>query len=225
MTKLTKTALAPLFLAATLAACGAPNSDEGISKSEARATALGEWSTDYCAAEGWYDDGVCDDFCPEEDAACDVDPDDCDCGPQPAIAMVCDDGSVAASVCERNEAGVCEAGFECPAPDTCECGEAPLAAWMCEDGSTGTYQCVISDDGCGYEPTCGDDGGEPDSPNNDDGDTQPGDPGVDPEPGELCDDCGEIPAIAMLCDDDTTADTVCRVSEDGVCRYRFECPE
>jgi peptidyl-dipeptidase A len=43
----------------------------GIDKHQARETDPGSWSTDYCASEGWYGDGECDEFCPSPDGDCD----------------------------------------------------------------------------------------------------------------------------------------------------------
>lgn len=58
-----------------LAACGSQVSG-GSNFTKAEASALGgvdEQGNDICAAEGWYDDGTCDTFCPQaDDADCQV---------------------------------------------------------------------------------------------------------------------------------------------------------
>lgn len=69
-------ALSSMFL--LLIACGDPENDESdqgsasLSKAEA-AEKLSDNELDYdpCEEYGWYDDGQCDEFCPEPDPACD----------------------------------------------------------------------------------------------------------------------------------------------------------
>jgi hypothetical protein len=41
-----------------------------MSKDDARAAGKADQGTDYCDLYGWYDDGVCDDFCLQPDPAC-----------------------------------------------------------------------------------------------------------------------------------------------------------
>ena len=43
----------------------------GFSEEEARAlNGINADGDDICALEGWYEDGVCDDFCPRTDGDC-----------------------------------------------------------------------------------------------------------------------------------------------------------
>jgi len=59
---------------AALMATGCTSSlERHYTKTEA--LSLGGWSeqgSDLCELEGWYDDGVCDEFCPEPDSDCDA---------------------------------------------------------------------------------------------------------------------------------------------------------
>lgn len=98
-----------------------------------------DWPYDYCEAFGWYDDAICDDFCPEPDP---------DCGP------LCDDGSSLNPLCDM--APVCDEGlisatqngcFVCVDPDTCE----PPSS-NCSDG-TAVAETVFVDDGGDFECT------------------------------------------------------------------------
>jgi hypothetical protein len=60
--------------ALALAACSTSmGGGVGMTKDEARAKGgVDAQGHDVCAAEGWYDDGVCDDFCPQKDGDCEV---------------------------------------------------------------------------------------------------------------------------------------------------------
>jgi hypothetical protein len=106
-----------------LAACnvtvtGGP--EPGITKDEARALkGVDENGDDICAAEGWYDDGVCDDFCVEEDAL--------DC----PVSNQCPDPNdpTVHYVSEPGDGDFCEVvDFACPSnqimfgSDECGCG-------------------------------------------------------------------------------------------------------
>jgi hypothetical protein len=166
-----------------LAACGGTvSTDDGgtsISKSEARELGgVDADGNDICAAEGWYDDGVCDDFCVESDLDCSVS--NCPSPEDPHVHYVSPPGDY--SFC-------LVADFACPsgqvpfdAPD-CGCGcidtEPPvedcggIAGIACNDGFfcsfTQAEQCGAGDqmgtctpipDVCPeyYGPVCGCDG-------------------------------------------------------------------
>ena len=49
---------------------GSSGIDSALSKDEVRAQAKADHDLDYCAEFGWYDDGVCDVFCPAPDPDC-----------------------------------------------------------------------------------------------------------------------------------------------------------
>lgn len=86
-----KRTLTTLFTACCLlAACGptpepVPDSgDDSVSKFDARKrVAKGDSNVDFCAKFGWYDDGICDDFCANPDPDCQATSEctsDSDCG-------------------------------------------------------------------------------------------------------------------------------------------------
>jgi inhibitor of cysteine peptidase len=55
---------------ALLIACAGESTQSGMSKDEARKLAKADSSVDYCAANNWYGDGTCDDFCMFSDPDC-----------------------------------------------------------------------------------------------------------------------------------------------------------
>jgi hypothetical protein len=143
----------------------------------------------------------------------------CDCGPLPAIARICPDGSTGTPVCRDRTDGMCAWEHECGGGTTSctpdECGPDPGAPSMvCADGTVAGPMCErnTATGVCGWIVT-----------------SCPEDP-CDPATGMTCvecpaDSCGPAPAIAAICPDGTTADMVCGPSSDTtMCDWRFVCP-
>ncbi|MDI1451059.1 Kazal-type serine protease inhibitor domain-containing protein [Polyangium sp. 6x1] len=101
-----------------------------FTKDEARAMqGVTKDGADVCALEGWYDDGVCDDFCVTGDADCGVD------GGEPC----------------SEEAGMpCAEGFFCDFPIDTMCGATIDALGTCKPIPENCDQ--------NYDPVCGCDG-------------------------------------------------------------------
>lgn len=116
-------------LAATLllGACGTPASDkhdDSVSKAQARDRGEKGDTVDYCERFGWYGDGVCDDFCPEEDEDCGgSEPVFCDDQLQCGAGEVC---QFEAGACGADDGGTCVA-----APEACIDLWAPVCG--CDD--------------------------------------------------------------------------------------------
>jgi hypothetical protein len=95
----------------TLEACGrvpeaAPRCDDGsLGEYECQSTAYGCGYELVCGDQGGGSDGGTD----GQTDACDADA----CGPAPAIARICDDGSTADQVCQPNEDGECAWAYPC----------------------------------------------------------------------------------------------------------------
>lgn len=117
--------LSPLLLCLAFAGC--VNTAE-FTKEQARAlSGMSDEGDDICSLEGWYDDGVCDDFCPEADEECVT------CFAVPT----CDAGEVmhdSAAECPQDtscrEVSVCDQTIWCSAQPAC------LAYPACEPGET-----------------------------------------------------------------------------------------
>ncbi len=85
----------------------------------------------------------------------------CDCGPAPALAKMCPDGSTSKTVCVDTAPGKCSWQIECPPSPTpldCSapgaCGPAlGLPNYLCPDGKTvaGPGPCVDQGGKCGWE--------------------------------------------------------------------------
>lgn len=108
--------LSTLFcLSILLLACGADEPPEdGVTKEEAADAHGKSDGHDFCLANGWYGDGICDTFCLEHDP---------DCGPEPQP-----------DICETNGwygDGICDAVCAMPDPDC-----------HVEDGCTDNAQCT-----------------------------------------------------------------------------------
>lgn len=77
-----------------------------------------------------------------------------ECGPAPQLALQCQDGSTAESVCDRGEKGVCRWGFVCPGSTEppCVSPQCPCASGQCpcEPGQCGSDPCTAQ--ACGPEP-------------------------------------------------------------------------
>lgn len=167
----------PLALAACSTAVGG---NVGMTKDEAKAKGgLDAQGNDVCAAEGWYDDGVCDDFCPQADGDCEVsnqcpNPDDphahfvgtpdnysaCEaalfaCPPNqvpfnsPECGCGCVDVASPGEMCGGFAGMQCAAGFYCDYPLAAQCGTGDFAG-----------VCQPIPDACPeyYGPVCGCDG-------------------------------------------------------------------
>lgn len=97
--------------------CGSTISNKHYSKEEARAVhGVDPDGNDICDAENWYGDGECDDFCPEPDPDCTLNP-VCPNPEDPAVHYVTQDHSV----CERADiaCGENQSFFDIP---ECGCG-------------------------------------------------------------------------------------------------------
>ena len=87
-----------------------------------------------------------------------------ECGPAPALAILCSDGSTGGTTgrCVRTKATACHWEMrECPPPTKIDCtapgacsGPPPLAAsQLCKDGSTAGPTCVDTGGQCGWQIT------------------------------------------------------------------------
>lgn len=135
--------IAMLFFAA---ACGGTTAKDGLTKSEARALVeSGDADDTVCSDNGFNDDGECDDWCPDGDAAdCPVS-NTCGDGDTKTVDCndcVCSDGNWACTekACDNNDpanngSGVCSDGdtkqVEC---NTCSCLDG---AWACTEIACG----------------------------------------------------------------------------------------
>jgi subtilisin-like proprotein convertase family protein len=178
-----------LVLGVVFGACGG---DDGINtttmtKAEAEVQAqtfdTADWGYDVCEQNGWYNDEVCDTFCPLPDPDCSVCVEDADCEHG---REWCEEGEcVPCSNAGRHCTLYCEHGFVsrngctpcvCAEPardDRCDDGTTPVCAMMPPDCPDGTilayvshcYECVdpetcqvvpLRDDRCddGTDPMC-----------------------------------------------------------------------
>jgi hypothetical protein len=151
-----------------------------------------------------------------------------DCGPQPMLAIRCDDGSTATPVCRRNAKDTCGWDFAtCPPPpvppgpptpppptpscDKTACGPEPLhASQICADGSSTGPFCELNPktNACGWVFT-----------------TCP----PPPPPPVKCgpDQCGPEPygVPNYLCKDGSIAGPVCEENAKGTCGWTIvSCP-
>ena len=180
-----------------------------------KADRAGQCTPEDCGGPVGYGLCWCDDLCHEYGDCCDNKADVCgaptceprECGAQPAIGKLCDDGSVLdMDVCTTQDDGTCGWEFP-PCPEECtplECGAMPAIGKLCDDGSVLEMDvCTTQDDGtCGWEfPPCP----------------------------EACTplECGAMPAIGKLCDDGSVLEMdVCTTQDDGTCGWEFPpCPE
>jgi hypothetical protein len=119
-----------------------------------------------------------------------------ECGPLPAIARICPDGSTGVPMCARTLDGTCGWDFVCPVPPVCTpeaCGPMPLAAVRCADGSVADTLCLPDPTGlCGWQFICG---GPPPCMLEECGPEPGTDPGVPPT---ICDD-GSLGGITGAC--------------------------
>lgn len=167
--------------ALSLVACGSTiggGPGTGHTKDEARAMGgVDAQGNDICAAEGWYGDGVCDDFCPMGDQNdCSV-TNQCPSHTDPAVHYVGDPQTCLAALfaCPSNQIPFDSAECGCGCIDVQDPGEVcgGFAGFACDDGffcryapdaicgaadQTGT--CEPIPDACPeyYSPVCGCDG-------------------------------------------------------------------
>ncbi len=162
-----------------IVACGSTVGGGGVGYTKDAARSLGGIDAngnDICAAEGWYDDGVCDDFCPTGDEVDCSAPNQCPSADDPAVHYVGDPATCITAIwaCDANQTpfesdecgcgcidvtpgtscggllgASCDAGFFCNFPIDAICGAAD---------QTGT--CAPIPDACPefYGPVCGCDG-------------------------------------------------------------------
>lgn len=164
-----------LFAALPFAACSA--NVTGFTKDQARDLGgVDQYGNDICAAEGWYGDDECDDFCVEADPDCvpstcpdpndpsvhyaSTDPDECQ-----VILFICDEGQVmfgsadcgCGCIDEQPPGAVCGgiAGLTCNDDEFCE---YPVSAQCGLSDQTGN--CSPLPDACpeNYAPVCACDG-------------------------------------------------------------------
>lgn len=145
-----------LALALPLAACNASvASNNDITKEEARELGgIDQEGNDICEAEGWYDDGECDDFCVAADPDCPVsncpDPND----PSVHYVGTPDQCEVIDYACDEYQVAFGSPECGCGCIDQGPVGEAcgGIAGLPCAEGEfcdyTGSSQCGF-DDGLG----------------------------------------------------------------------------
>lgn len=160
--------LSPLLLCLALASACLNTAPE-FTKEQARALSgvTGD-GDDICALEGWYDDGVCDDFCPEADSdcvTCFASP-VCDADELPHASLsACESSS---STCREvslcDETIWCSPISACLAYPSCEAGETAYSSeaecpleGVCTPRSlcSSTVWCHSADN-CAALPVCGD---------------------------------------------------------------------
>lgn len=163
--------LLSLLLSLSIAACTAEEPVEELSKDEVRALPVDDKTDgfDWCEAFGWYDDGICDDFCSNPDPDCGITCEASDC-PEPPLFQPrpCLDGSFifgSAECVADQDAGTCGLQFEagsCPEDRICEPSECPtppdFSPRPCLDGTFifGSADCVADMHGeCGLEFSAG----------------------------------------------------------------------
>jgi hypothetical protein len=172
--------------ALSLVACGSTiggGGGDGFTKDEARAKGgVDAQGNDICAAEGWYGDGVCDDFCPAGDQD-DCATDQCPSHDDPAVHYVGDHAACIAALyaCGPDQIAFDSAECGCGCIDVKEPGDpcGGLAGLVCDDGFFCNYTadaiCGAADqlgtcepipDACPeyYGPVCGCDGQTYDNP-------------------------------------------------------------
>jgi hypothetical protein len=123
-----------------VAACSGTGQEDTLTKEEAAKRAKADDTRDYCAENGWYGDGVCDDFCLDPDPDCDggchaqggkfedMNPEGKCCpGLKPVqdqfydtVAQMCLNYRCPCFVCINCGDGVCDEGEnQCTCPDDC----------------------------------------------------------------------------------------------------------
>ena len=148
------------------AACGPQyDGEEVMTKDLAQKRMMDGDPRDFCEEEGWYDDGVCDDFCPLPDPDCPNIDEGEDC---PAIySPVCGvDGETYGNQCSAAVAGVriahegeCEEPGQGDCFDDSDCADGTYCARRgCSQNTIG--QCEPRPDVCTreFDPVCGCDG-------------------------------------------------------------------
>jgi len=121
--------------------CTAPDAPQ-LGKEEARArVGKGDIAIDFCEWMGWYDDGVCDDFCLEADPDCESDPycysdEDCTAGDVCNAAEVCLSPCTEGQICPAVCAGFCVAASP---PDECWGAWIDPASGACRAPNDGIY--------------------------------------------------------------------------------------
>lgn len=149
-------------LLAVVSACTSSTSDSSIPETltKEEAAQKNDWPFDVCDYYGWYNDGVCDEFCPEPDPDCR----DESCLDRPICALYCEFGfetgpdGCPICVCAEPEPVSCggRTGATCSDDQYCEYGDDVPACGIADH--TGT--CVDRPQGCTREfrPVCGCDG-------------------------------------------------------------------
>ncbi len=102
---------------------GTTNNNNEVTKAQARALPTEQWPEDWCATQGWYGDGECDDFCPQPDSDCGQ-----VCGP------IENGACPAGQVCDIQSCGVGATGVCVGQPDVCA-DEALQPVCGCDDNT------------------------------------------------------------------------------------------
>ncbi len=163
--------LLSLLVSLSAAACTIEAPVEELTKDDVRAMPIDDKAdnSDWCEVFGWYDDGVCDDFCASPDPDCFVTCEMSDCPRPPEFSpRSCMDGSfvfASAECVADQESGSCGLEFsagDCPEDRVCgidECGPIPdFSPRPCDDGSFvfASGECVADMNGdCGLEINAG----------------------------------------------------------------------
>jgi len=164
------------LLVSLSAACTIEAPVEELTKDDVRAMPIDDKAdhVDWCETFGWYDDGVCDEFCASPDPDCFVTCEMSDCPRPPEFSpRSCMDGSfvfASAECVADQESGSCGlefSGGDCPEDRVCEisdCGSFPeFSPRPCANGTFvfGSAECVADMNGdCGIEfdtPSCPED--------------------------------------------------------------------
>lgn len=213
---LKKTTLLCSLLMSLAVGCAA-DSSEPPTKDEARSAAVDGKAdhVDWCAELGWYNDGVCDEFCSEPDPDCALSCEESDCGPQPSFQpRICENGSaIFPSVSCEAEADSCQWDFSvqpCPEDRICEqvdCGPQPeVQPQPCQDGSQvfPSIECAADAEGaCGWD--------------------------IRSQCPQVCsdEDCGILPEFQpRVCEDGTFIfpSSTCELSESSQCGWSHSAP-